>query len=243
MKFVLYFVPRLVFKYLMSGVLILTGLSLAVQISTYGFHFYEEWMDMLNLDMEMNLPTWYSAFMLAFCAILLTVIAAGKQTQSDRYTVYWRRLSYIFWLLSIDEVFSFHEVLIIPEVAEALKLPWFLHSMWVIPGTILVGLFIRYFWRFFVHLPTRLRGHFFLAFFFYIGGALGMEMVGSHYAEWQTQRDLIYALIAIIEEVMELSGIVIFIYGLLSYLGSWLPEWQIEVKIPGDFSRSSRNKK
>jgi hypothetical protein len=68
-----------------------------------------------------------------------------------------------------------------------------------------------------------------LAAFLYIGGALGMEMVGSYIAEWQGQQNLLYALVATTEEVIEMIGIIVFIYGLLYYLGRWAKH--IDIKI------------
>lgn len=231
MKFIIAFSPQTIAKYLLIIAVILTTLSSAIAFSTYSFNFYEEWMDMLNLDKEMNIPTWFASFLLGLSALLLTAIAKGKKQESDRYSREWKILSYIFWFMAVDEVFSLHEILIIPEVAEALKLPWFLHSMWVIPGTIFVLWFVKYFWKFTKHLPKRSLQHFCLAALLYISGALLMEMVGSYYAEWKTQRDLVYALMTNVEETLENGGTIFFIYGLLVYLSRWMPHLQLEVNI------------
>jgi predicted permease len=126
---------------------------------------------------------------------------------------------------------SIHELLIIPDLAEALNLPWFLHSLWVIPGTIFVLIFAQRYWKFTLHLPKRSRYHFTLAAMLYIGGALGMEMVGSYYAELEGQQHLTYALLTSLEEAMEMMGTVAFIYGLLFYIGQWAQELQVQIKI------------
>ncbi len=231
--------PRTLSIRLTIGVMIFTLISTGIQISKYVYGYRSEWMDTFNLDREMNLPTWYSALMLAFCAILLGIIAAGKKTECDRFYRQWKLLSTIFWFLAIDEVLTLHEVMIIPEVANALRLPWFLHSMWVIPGTILVVIFIKKYWRFTQHLPKPSSFHFILAAIFYIGGALIMEMVGSYFAELQGQQHLPYALIATLEEVMEMMGIIIFIYGLLVYIRQWSNNFEIEFHV----SSSKRNSK
>ena len=94
--------------------------------------------------------------------------------------------------------------------------------MWVIPGTFFVLWFIRKYWEFSQHLPHQSRKHFFLAAFLYIGGALIMEMIGSYIAEAQGQQNLLYAMTATSEEVMEMAGAIVFIYGLLCYLRRWL---------------------
>ena len=46
-----------------------------------------------------------------------------------------------------------------------------------------------------------------------------MEMVGSYYDGIDGQQNLVYAMLATIEEVMEMIGCVVFIYSLLTYLG------------------------
>jgi hypothetical protein len=232
MKFKLTISPSTIAKRLVLIVIVLTAVSVAIQFGKYVYNApwaRSDWAKMFNLDREMNFPSWYSTLMLAFCALLLGAIAAGKKTESDRFWRYWKVLSTIFWFLAVDELFSIHEILIIPDVAKALKLPWFLHSMWVIPAIVLVAIFLQKYWKFTLHLPRRSRFHFMLAAFLYIGGALGMEMVGSYIAEWQGQQNLLYALVATTEEVIEMIGIIVFIYGLLYYLGRWAKH--IDIKI------------
>ena len=223
--------PRAVVKYLAIAVVFLTLMSTGIQIGKYVFDYREDWTTMFNLDRELNLPTWYSSFMLGTCSILLRIVAVGKRQQGDRYTKDWQLLSLIFCLLAIDEVLSIHEILIIPEVSKALNLPWFLHSMWVIPGTIFVLWFARRYWKFSLHLPYQSRKHFFSAAFLYVGGALIMEMIGSYIAEAQGQQNLLYAMTATLEEVMEMTGLIVFIYGLLCYLRWWLDKLNLEITI------------
>ena len=223
--------PRAIVKYLVIGAIFFTVVSTGIQICKYVFDYRDDWMKLFNLDRELNLPTWYSAFMIGFCAILLRVIAIGKKQQDDRYAADWKLLSFIFMLMAIDEIVSIHEILIIPEVSEALNLPWFLHSMWVIPGTVFVVWFAKRYWKFSRHLPLKSQQHFITAACIYVGGALIMEMIGSHLAEAQGQQYLPYALIATVEEVMEMSGIIMFIYGLLYYLSQWSNILNLQIDI------------
>jgi len=223
--------PRTIVKYLMIGVIFFTLVSTGIQICKYVFDYKDDWMKLFNLDRELNFPTWYSALMLAFCAALLRIIAIGKKQQGDRYTKDWQLLSTIFGFLAIDEVVSLHEILIIPELSEALHLPWFLHSAWVIPGVFFVLWFIRRYSKFIRHLSPKSRRHFVLAGCVYVGGALILEMIGSHFAESLSQQHIVYALIATLEEFLEMTGIVIFIYALLSYLGRWSQQLDLQIDI------------
>ncbi len=219
MKFQIIIPPFNVAKYLTFGVIFLTICSIAIQIGKYVFDYRADWTRIFNLDREMNIPTWYSGLMLVSCGLIIRGIFAIKKSQSDRFWRQWRILSIIFFILAIDEIASIHEILIIDDLADALNLPSFWHSVWVIPGTILVAIFIWKYWKFILYLPKELRRYFLIAISLYVGGALGMEMVGSYYDGIDGQQNLVYAMLATIEEVMEMMGCVVFIYGLLTYLG------------------------
>ncbi|MBW4533325.1 MAG: hypothetical protein KME09_05255 [Pleurocapsa minor HA4230-MV1] len=225
--------PRIIARYLMIGVIFFTIVGVVIQIGKYVFNYQDEWLNLFNVDRELNFPTWYSALMIAFCAVLLKIIATGKKQQGDRYTKDWQLLSLIFWFLAIDEIVSIHEILIIPEVSQALNLPWFLHSAWVIPGMIFVAWFARRYSKFVRHLPAKSRLHFIFAACIYVGGALIMEMIGSYFAESLSQQNIIYALTTSVEECLEMTGIVILIYSLLYYLGQWAHQLDLQIDILG----------
>ena len=232
--------PRTIIRYLLAGVFFFTVVSTGIQICKYVFDYRDEWMDLFNLDRELNFPTWYSALMLAFCAILLRIIAVGKKQQSDRYTKDWQLLSVIFCWMAIDEVLSIHEILIIPEVSEALNLPWFLHSMWVIPGIIFVAWFAKRYSKFVRHLPSDSKRHFIIAGCTYVGGALIVEMLGSYFAESIGQQHIVYALIATVEELLETIGVVLFIRALLHYLYKWAERLNLQIDILEPSLRNSK---
>ena len=232
--------PRTIVRYLLAGVFFFTVVSTGIQICKYVFDYRDEWMDLFNLDRELNFPTWYSALMLGSCAILLRIIAVGKKQQGDRYTKDWQLLSVIFCWLAIDEVASIHEILIIPEVSEALNLPWFLHSMWVIPGIVFVAWFAKRYSKFVRHLPADSQKDFIIAGCTYVGGALIMEMIGSHFAESIGQQHIVYALIATGEELLEMIGIVLFIRALLYYLNRWAKRLDFQIDILEPSLRNSK---
>ncbi len=233
--------PRRIAKYLLVGMAFFGVVSTGIQISKYVFNYRSEWLDLFNLDRELNFPTWYSALMIGFCAILLRIIATGKKQQGDRYSRDWRLLSTIFIWMAIDEIVSIHEILIIPQVSDALKLPWFLHSMWVIPGIFFVAWFVRRYGKFVNHLPVKSKQHFTIAACLYIGGALVMEMVGSQFAESIGQQNIVYALIATVEEILELNGIIMFIYALLYYLSQWSNQLELQIEILDTSSKRQKS--
>jgi hypothetical protein len=210
--------------------LFLTICGLAVQIAKYVYNYREEWTRFFNLDREFNLPTFYGSLTLLFCALLLRLIAYRKEINQEPYSKQWKILAVIFAILALDEFTAIHEILIIPDLADKLGLPGFLRPLWVIPATILVIIFISKYWRFTMKLPKTTRFYFILAAIVYIGGALGMEMIGGFYAEIAHQQSLGYALITVAEEVMEMVGIIIFSYGLLKYLQKYRETLQINLQ-------------
>ncbi len=199
MKFKITIYPLKIAKYLTYGVVFLTICRIAIQIGKYVFDYREPWTRLFNLDLEMNIPTWYSGLMLVSCGLITRGIFTIKKSQSDRFWRHWQILATIFFVLAIDEVASIHEILIIDDLADSLHLPSFWHSVWVIPGTVLVVIFIWKYWKFILYLPKQLRQHFLIAITLYLGGALGMEMIGSYYDGIDGQQNLTYATLATIE--------------------------------------------
>ncbi|WP_414564428.1 MULTISPECIES: hypothetical protein [unclassified Anabaena] len=206
--------------------LIIIILCLAVTGAISGYFWVSEfpfpsskWFhELFSLDEELNIPAWYSSFMLLLASGLLAVITSIKKT--DKHYIYWKNLSLIFLFFSLDEAFSFHEILIIPSLREVLNLnPIFFHT-WVIFGIPAVIFFIFKYFQFFLDLPKKTQSLFLLAAIFYVGGALGMEMVGGFSREYFGRLAPITTIIIVIEELLEMIGTVTFIYALLNYFSS-----------------------
>ncbi|WP_414527721.1 hypothetical protein [Nodularia chucula] len=216
-------------------IIIILFLTLTGAVSGYFFVFQfpfpsSKWFyDLFSLDEELNIPAWYSSFMLLFSAGLLAVISVIKKT--DKYFKYWKNLSLIFLFMSLDEALSFHEILIIPSLREIFNLnPIFFHT-WVIFGIPTVIFFVVKYFKFFLDLPKNTQFLFFLAGTVYVSGALGMEMLGGFFREYSGRLSMITTIIILIEEVLEMTGIVIFIYALLNYFSSFKESINLKVYI------------
>jgi len=199
--------------------LTITGtLSAYFWVSEFPFPSSKWFYELFSLDAELNIPAWYSSFMLLFSSGLLAVITSIKKT--DKYFIYWKNLSLIFLFLSLDEAFSFHEILIIPSLREVFNFsPIFFHT-WVIFGIPVFIFFVFKYFKFFLDLPKKTQFLFFLSATFYVSGALGMEMVSGLLRESFGRRDIITTTGIVIEEFLEMTGIVTFIYALLTYCSS-----------------------
>ncbi len=183
-----------------------------------------------NVDEEGNFPSLYSAITLLLCSILLATIAWVKKIHGARYPVHWKALSFIFLYLSIDELLSLHERII--EPLRRAGFSGFLYHAWVVPGAVLLLIFVLTFLKFLFHLPARTRHWFIVSGAIYVGGALGIELIGGNYADLHGQENMMYAVLVTIEEFMEMLGIIVFINTLMSYMNRiGIKEFNIQVPI------------
>ena len=111
-----------------------------VQVGIYGFGAKKHWLDSLNMDRELNLPTLFSSALLLMAALLMQRLGQS----SDRIaTKDWRLLSKIFIFLALDEALQIHEILIIPGLRHQVHPA--LASTWVVPYAVLALILL---WRF-----------------------------------------------------------------------------------------------
>jgi hypothetical protein len=196
---------------------------------------------LFNLDYELNFPSIYSALTLLFCSIILFVITSIKKKKDDSYTAYWRGLSIIFAFLAFDELTSLHEQMIGP-VKAAVNTSGFLYFAWVIPGGIGVLFFLLIFLRFIINLPKKTRNHFLMAGSIYISGAIGCELVGGYIVDiYRNHTSFPYLFIFTLEEFLEMLGVAVFIYGLLSHMSYCTQGTVLKIKISGNKSRLSHS--
>ena len=180
-------------------------------------------------DAEANLPSFYSTIAIVFCSVLLWRIGSLAAEKARKQSFYWKFLAVIFLLLAMDEFGSLHEFMIQPLRGLMDRASFdsdYLYFAWFIPYIVLLLLLGLLFVRFLFKLPSQTRFLFLLGGFVFVSGAVGMEMVGGKY--WSEQGwaidgsdpvDLRYALIITLEELLEMLGIVIFIFALSRYYG------------------------
>lgn len=179
------------------------------------------------LDEEANIPTLYSALNLAFCSSLLAIIGYMNK-QVFRYSSYWKILSLLFLYISLDEACSIHEIFISP-LRRLFHASGFFYFAWVIPALILLVIFLLGFLGFIKALPQKTRNLFIKAGTLYVGGALGMELIDGYYAKIYAQNNITYFVLTTIEESLEMFGILVFIYALLSYIKLHIEQMKLSI--------------
>ena len=134
----------------------------------------------------------------------------------------------IFTYLSIDEAAAVHEKFTI-YFQENLNITGYLYFGWLlvgIPFALIVGLIYL---KFLLHLPMQTRLHFIFAAGLYVGGAIAIESISSNLWYLNEGTSLKYSAVGTVEEFFEMSGIILFIYGLLTYISEYTAG--IEVRI------------
>jgi hypothetical protein len=225
--------PKRILIFLLALVALLVGMSIWGQrIRFFGVadirgYWHESLLDMMMssfyLDNESNIPTFINVILLFIPSTLLALIGAWKNAVKDKFRFHWNALAFVFFLLSLDEASSLHERLIKPMRAIAGSDGVFYFS-WIIPGMIVVALFGLAFLMFFLHLDRKFKILFFVSLAVYVGGVIGGEMVSGYYAASLGQKNYTYAVVASLEESIEMFGCSLVIYSLLVYIKQYLPE-------------------
>lgn len=186
-------------------------------------------VDLFYVDAEVNIPTAYSSFAWMLCSLTAAIIALTKKQVGDRFTKYWQGFALTFAYLALDEVAGIHELFMGPT-RSLINGSGFLYYSWVIPGGIFFLLFALSCFKFVKTLPLKTQILLILAGVTFVTGAIGMEMIGGWYTEiFGYQTDLTYVLIATIEETLEMLGVLILLYALLSYMGKHTQPLKIKV--------------
>jgi hypothetical protein len=213
--------PSAITRILGLMVCLLIFASIGGQLSTFvfGHDSLKGLIPLFNLRLERNIPTFFSMLLLLFSSLLLAIITLLNWKQKIPDVSKWAILSCGFLFMAYDEAFQVHEKLNRPfrMLLGDINLGGLFVYSWVIPGLLLVSLLGLFFLRFLLHLPAKTRLSFLLAAIIYLGGAIGVEMIGGQYFVLHSNQDLTYNIISNIEEGLEMAGLVVFIWALLKY--------------------------
>lgn len=170
-----------------------------------------------SLGAEDNFSTYFYTFALFACGALLAAIAIGEARQGGYRPLYWYALSGIFLFLSMDEMMSIHERLGEPVKALVGESAVF-HYAWVLPYGLLVIIVAIAFSRFLVQLRRRTAILFIVTGAVYVTGALGFDTLSGLHSSGFGNLNIRYAAL---EELLEISGTILFLYALADYAECW----------------------
>ncbi len=171
---------------------------------------------LFDFNLEANLPTYFSSLVLLCNGVLLALIGSRYKSIGEKFR-HWFGLSFIFAFLALDEMIQIHEQLIAPIKAH-FNTSGLLYFAWFIPYmAVTIVMAIAYF-KFMMQLPKPILKLFILAGMLYVFGAVGMEALSGRHYEKYGGETLTYALMYSFEELLEMSGAIIFLYSLISYI-------------------------
>jgi len=220
--------PKTVTKYFLLIILFLFLAHIAGLISRFGFNHPSVFglVDKFKLDWEQNVPTFYSSSILLLCSFLLSMIAFVKRKKGEQ-NLDWFGLAAIFLFLAIDEAAGFHELLT-DYVRITLHTSSFLFFAWVIPYGVALVIFLLIYLRFLFRLPRKTCVLFIVSGILYVGGALGFELLGGQCKEMYGDVALYYVF-STIEELLEMIGMVLFIYTLMDYINLYINDLRLRI--------------
>jgi hypothetical protein len=172
-----------------------------------------------SFDREGNFPTFFSALLLLISSLICFYISfSDKSEKLAKKSRYWYSLGFIFLFLCLDEAVQIHEQLmivmdyLIPNRASIFS------SAWTIPYFVIFSVVGLYFLRFLFSLPVPVRNLLLLSGAIFVSGAMGVEFLEGYvnlkYGSFHFFTHAVYTL----QELMEMSGIILFIYTLLTYV-------------------------
>ncbi|TFZ04923.1 hypothetical protein [Ramlibacter rhizophilus] len=211
--------PGMLIRIIVAVFVVLLALHL-LAVSSYLLEWRFPARDKFYMDAENNIPTVFSTLLLLTASLLCAWATTVERHRRSRFSWHWAGLALAMLALGIDEAAALHELLINP-IQKVYQTTGWLRFPWVIAGIPLVLLFAFAYLRFLAALPARTRWGFIAAGALYVGGALGMEMVGGQvFQEAGTpDRTLVPYMIAMtVEESCEMLGVTAFIATLLAYL-------------------------
>ncbi len=192
------------------------------------FFFLEGLIDyvaFIDLDIEQNLPTFYSSMAIEFCAILLCIIYISEKQQNQPATA-WLGLAIVFAFLGIDESTKIHENLgdfVEPMVnAEGV-----LYFPWVLPYGIAITIMAIIYIPWLKRLPLATAIRFIIAATLFLSGAIGFEILSATYADKYGTDSAPYTWTYTIEETLEMLAIMIFARALIQHISQTISDLTI----------------
>ncbi len=197
---------------IVGGTLSAISFSLAAIRITTGHNVLYSLFQLLDLNHEANIPTWYSTVLLLACACVARLVGAATKGEHAQG---WKGIALVMALFSLDETAGLHERFVLP--------PDFIgpfgpvrNITWVFVGAVVAGALVGLFMRTVLACPPPIRRAVLVAGGIYLGGALGMEALGGLWALSHGEGNWMHAVLEILEEGGELLGATLFLNGGIS---------------------------
>ena len=186
---------------------------------------------LFDFGQEGNFINWYQSVTLFGCACLAGIIAFLKKRAGAPHVPLWALMALVMAFVGIDEAAQIHDRTLNAVIASlsgdeepAAKKPGgddkeYGSSKWMLIYVPAVVVLAAMYFRFFLALPKRTRWGFVIAAVFYVGGAVGLELIYEKVSE-DTGGDTVASFaVDAASELCEMLGVAVFAGTLTAYLG------------------------
>lgn len=194
--------------------------------------FIDELVWRFNVDLELNVPTWYASFLAGVGALLAFFIAGQSSLYEKNKWVHhiWVLFALILLFVAIDETASFHELLLqnlhiqagFGEGQSYNETAWLI----LVPFLVAGGASVAYA----THrlLPRRTFGRFVVAASVYLLGALVVEYASIPVSDTASVYNFV---LAPLEEGLEMVGLWLLLRAMVLHVREQLPQTDKKLKV------------
>ncbi len=186
----------------------------------------------VHLDGEANLPSWFSSTLWIIAAGLAAAIALSRSAHPRGLAGYWGALVALCIFLSLDEASMFHERFG-SLLGGTVSAGDYLFYNWLLYGIGAVAVVGLLFVPFLLALPRGTTLRIALAAAVFLSGAIGAEMLGGAARAGAIdfiEGRLAWGLELMVEELLEMAGIILLIHALLHHLSLGRAPLAVEVR-------------
>ncbi len=186
----------------------------------------EKGAKLFHLDLEENLPTYFSSLLFFISSVLLLLIS---KIEFNRNSNYWLILSFVFLFLSVEDFIQLHEKFT-NILFDRFHISGAFRFIWIYPAALIVILSFLYFRKFFFGLPRKTRINFIIAAGLFFTGTFILEFSAGILLSHQDEiKSNLFYILATVEETLEFLGLWFFIRTLLYYVSSIKSNFEIHL--------------
>ncbi|MSP84107.1 MAG: hypothetical protein EXQ94_14685 [Alphaproteobacteria bacterium] len=196
-----------------------------------GYDYQIGFLSFFYMSSEWNAPSLYSGVLILSIAGLLAYIALKTRSERKAGRKSWIVLAAVFLYLSIDEVFSIHELLGKPT-REFFDLSGVFYFSWVLPRVAFAVAVLLASLKLLRRLEPPTRTLMLLAGAIFIAGAVGFEMLGGwrYEAVAGDMNDPVFIILSTCEETLEIAGMSLMLFTLVRYVSG--PSRTLTLTVP-----------
>lgn len=193
--------------------------------------FIDELVWRFNVDLELNVPTWYSSFLAAIASLLALFIALQSRMRINNNWIYrtWMLVVLTLLAVSINEAASFHELILqnVHILAGFGEGQSYTQNAWLLLLPFIVAAGAAAIYMMTKHVPKDTAFHFIRAAAVYLLGALVVEYVSIPVSG----ADNVYTfLLTPLEEGLEMFGMWLMLHAMVVHIQNHMPSTDKKLK-------------